>query len=454
MKSVGLIRVVSASPVLCLCVLLAALAGIPLRAAGAAPAAPLTLDDCLRIANDGHPLLAAAAAGVTAADEAVGEARAPYWPQVDLSTGYHRWQNRAFLPSGLVIPGHPIPDVVGPLNDWTGGLYSRITLFDFGERRAGLGAARARWRGAQADADATRDDIRLSVQSAFYALAAAQDLFTVAERNLQRTESHLALAQARHDAGAVPLADVLRVRAEVASAQLQLISARSRVRTATGELNTTMGRPAETPLALEAPATDPTPAAAIDLDAAVQQAIANRPELKAEQLRVEAARAGVDGARAARAPKIRADASYGVNDTVFFPDTKQWQVGLSVDLTVFDAGSRVHQLARSKADLTREQAVYENRVLQVRQEVWAAIAELERARDSIAANETNVRASDESLRVIRERYQSGAALVTDLLDTQTALAGAEASLAGARWSFLTARAAFERAVGGPRIGTP
>ena len=413
-------------------------------------AVPLSLDDCLRIANESHPMLAAAAAGVTAADEAVGEARVPFWPQVDLSTGYHRWQKRAFLPSGLTIPGRSVPEIVGPLNDWTGGLYSQMTLFDFGERRASLDAARARWKGAQADADATRGDIRLSVQSAFYALAAAQDLLGVAERNLRRTESHLALAQARRDAGAVPMADVLRVQAEVASAQLQLISARSRVRTATGQLNTTMGRPAETPLVIEPPAADATSSVTIDMEPAVRQAIANRPELKAEQLRVDAARSGVDGARAARTPKLRADGSYGVNDTAFLPDTKEWQVGLSVDLPVFDAGSRAHRLAQSRAELAREQAVYESRVLQVRQEVWAAAAELERARDSIAANETNVRASDESLRVVRERYQSGAALVTDLLDTQTALASAEASLAEARWSFLTARAACERAVGGPQ----
>ena len=57
-----------------------------------------------------------------------------------------------------------------------------MTLFDFGERRAGLAAARARLGGAQADAAATRADVRLSVQSAFYALAAAQDLLGVAGR--------------------------------------------------------------------------------------------------------------------------------------------------------------------------------------------------------------------------------------------------------------------------------
>jgi outer membrane protein len=417
-------------------------------AAGSEPAA-LTLEDCLRLAADNHPALTAAAAGVRAANESVGEAKAPYWPRVDLSTGFHRWQERVFLPAGLMIPGRPLPEIVGPLNDWTGGLYSQMTLFDFGERRAGLDAARDRWKGAQADSEATRGDIRLAVQTAFYGLAAAQDLSGVAERNLKRMESHRALAQARHDAGAVPQADVLRVQAEVASAQLQLISARSRVRTAAGQLNTSMGRPAELPVTIAPPAADSLPPIATDIDAAVRQAITSRPELKAEQLQVDAARAVVEGARAARAPKLRADGSYGVNDTTFLPETKVWQVGLSVDLPVFDAGSRAHRVARSKAELAREQATYDTHLLQVRQEVWAAVTELERARDSIAANETNLRASEESLRVERERYQNGAALITDLLDTQTALASAEASLAQARWSCLSARAAYERAVGRP-----
>jgi len=154
-------------------------------------ATALTLDDCLRLAVDHQPLLTAVEAGVSAATEAVGEARAPYWPQVDFSAGYHRWQRRAFLPSGLTLPGLSIPKIIGPLDDWTGGLSSRVTLFDFGERRAGLEAARAQLGSAQADAAATRGDVRLSVQSAFYALAAAQELLEVAERNLEANRARL-----------------------------------------------------------------------------------------------------------------------------------------------------------------------------------------------------------------------------------------------------------------------
>ncbi len=223
-------------------------------AAAEPPAAPLTLDDCIRLAQTSHPLLAAAAAGVSAATEGVGEARAPYWPQVDLSAGYHRWQRRAFLPSGLTLPGHEIPELIGPLDDWNGGLASRLTLFDFGERRAGLDAARARLGSAQADADATRADVRLAVEAAFYGLAAAGDLRAVAERNLARAESHWNLAKVRRDAGAVPDADVLRTEADVAAARLQLITTRSQVRVASGQLNTAIGRPAETPVTIAPPA--------------------------------------------------------------------------------------------------------------------------------------------------------------------------------------------------------
>ena len=407
----------------------------------------LALDDCLKLAAGQHPALSAAQAGVSAARESVGEAQAPYYPSLDLNAGYHRWQRRAYLPSGLTIPGRTIPDIIGPLDDWNGGIASRVTLFDFGERRAGLDAAVARRAGAEADASAMQADVRLTVQSAFYSLAAAQELQAVAGKNLARTEAHQRLALARRESGAVPQADVLRMDAEVANARLQLINADSRVRVATGRLNTAMGRAAEMPLAIAATAAAAPPPVRAELDAAAARALAQRPEVTSGEKRTEAARAAVTAAQAAWAPKLRADAAFGWRDTTFLPDTREWQAGLSVDFPLFDAGTRVHRLARSKAELAREEAAFENRRLQIRDEVWGAATELERAWAAIAANETGVRASEESLRVVRERYQGGAAIITDLLDTQTALARAESSLAKSRWSYLAARAAFDRAVG-------
>jgi outer membrane protein TolC len=427
-------------------VLSATLAALAAAAACADPA-PLTLDACLRLAATQHPNLAAARAGVDAATEAVGEARAPYYPQVDLSAGYHRWQRRAFLPSGLALPGGRTPELIGPLDDWNGGVASRVTLLDFGERRAALDAARARRAASEADAAATGADLRLGVQSAFYALAAAQDLQAVAAKNLARTETHLRMVETRRATGAVPQADVIRLQAEVARARLDVIDAESRRRIADGQLNTAMGQPAETPLAITPPAEAPAPPTGLALEDAIDRALARRPELRAGEKRTEAARAAVQSARAARAPKVRADGSFGWRDTAWLPDTREWQAGVTIDLPVFDAGRRSRQIARTKAELAREEALFENRRLQTREEVWAAASELQRAWAAIGADEVTVRASEESLRVVRERYENGAAVVTDLLDTQTALAQAEAALAGARWQYLAARAAFDRATG-------
>ena len=120
---------------------------------------------------------------------------------------------------------------------------------------------------------------------------------------------------------------------------------------------------------------------------------------------------------------------------------------MSIDLPVFDGGSRSRRVGRSRAELAREEANLDNQRLQVRQEVWAAATELGRAWSAIAANEANVQANAESLRVVQERYQNGAAVVSDLLDTQTALARAEAGLATARWDYLAARASYDRATG-------
>lgn len=415
----------------------------------AQPAPALSLDDCLNTATQHQPALAAARAGIGEAKEAVGEARAPYYPQIDLSAGYHRWQHRAYLPSGLSLPGHALPNLIGPLNDWNGGASSSVMLYDFGARQAGLDAAKAQLAGAQAEADTTRADVRLGVQNAFYTLAAAQELQSVAEKNVARTEAHRRLAVARRDAGAVPQADVLRLDAELANAQLDLIAAQSRVRIAAGQLNTMMGRPADTPLSIQPNPQPPPLPTHDDLDQAVAHALARRPELTTSEQRAAAARAAVAGAQAARAPKVHADAGYDWRDSAFWPHTREWQAGIGIDFPLFDGGSRTHHVARAKANLTRQEAALEQERLQIRNEVWSAAAELERAWSSISTNETAVRASEESLRVTSARYERGAALLTDLIDTQTALARAESSLATARWSYCAARATFDRAIGTP-----
>ena len=104
----------------------------------------LTLQECIKIALETNPVPQAAIKGFLAAQEGLGEARSPYYPELGLQAGYSYWQQRAFLPSGLVIPGRPTPKTIGPTDDWTAGLRARYLLFDSGERKAQYQSAMAR----------------------------------------------------------------------------------------------------------------------------------------------------------------------------------------------------------------------------------------------------------------------------------------------------------------------
>ena len=250
----------------------------------------LTLEGCVLIALDKNPLNRAAKEGVVAVEEAVGEARAPYYPTLGLRSGYSRWQRHAFLPSGVPATA----DEIGPTDDWSAGLETRLTLFDSGERRAKLRAAIAQKGMAEEDAARIRQDIALNVHRSFYSLVAARENLSVAEKNLARTEDHLGLTKKRHKAGAVPIADVYRARVEVADSRLELVRARNLVRLTSGDLNTAMGLPVELSIEVDARGEKIGSPDDIALDQAFDQAVHMRPELKSALQGIAARRHRVD----------------------------------------------------------------------------------------------------------------------------------------------------------------
>ena len=95
----------------------------------------LSLDTAVAIALDKNSRLRPAVEGVTAAKEASGEARAHYYPDLNFTAGYSRWERHAFLPSGLAPPG--IPKIIGPTDDWSTALRTRYMLFDTGRQVGG-----------------------------------------------------------------------------------------------------------------------------------------------------------------------------------------------------------------------------------------------------------------------------------------------------------------------------
>ena len=406
---------------------------------------PLTLEACVRIALDKNPLIRSTQEGISAAQEGIGEARAPYYPDLSLNAGYGYWQKYAFLPSGIARPG--ISPVIGPTDDWAAGLRARYTIFDSGERRAKLKAAHAGKGFAEEESVRVRSDMVLDIHYSFYSFVSSLETFSVAQQQLARALDHLRLAGERKAAGVVPLIDVVRAQVGVGDAKLALVRAENLIRLSRGNLNTSMGLPVETPIQVEARAGEIRSADSMDLSQAFDQAVRSRPEVKASLQRIKAAQSAVDGAKSAYGPKIRAEGGYGWRDKDFLPQEEEWLVGVTIDLPLFTGFARKHRLAKAKAEMSKEGAEMERISQKVRQEVWSAHSKLREAFEATQAAEILVKDALESHRLAQERYKVGAGTLTDLLDARTALDRAEANQVSSHWEYHIARAIFDRATG-------
>ena len=426
----------------------AVLAATPSAAAAPNPSAALSLDSCIRTALSNNPSLKASRAGVTAALESEGRTRSLYYPQLSLQAGYSRWESHAFLPNSIQnLPLRAISPVIGPTNQYSLDLQGSYTLFDSGLRKAEVSGAEATREAASEASAQDTQDLVLSVTSSYCGLLAAQANLSVEKQSLKRSEDHLRLAQDRKAVGAVPLADVLRARVEVANARLAEVHAASGVEVARGALAASMGLSPDTPLAIQDAGEEVKPPTLLDAGQALDEAQANRPEVRAAERRVEAGQAGVRAARSAYGPTVELDASYGRLDSSYFPQDKNWSAGIVLRLPVFTGFARSHALAQARAELGRSEDRRDQVALAVRQEVWNAQARLREAYNAVLAVRALTADAQESLRMADERYKVGAGTITDLLDAETNLAQAQSQQVDADFQYRIARANLKRALG-------
>ena len=407
---------------------------------------PLTLDGCLRVALTNSPAVKAAGAGVSVAEEATGEARAPYYPRISANAGYSRWEKLAFLPSGLPLPPDA-GDTIGPTDDWIGGVNAQWLLFDSGERGGRRNSAAFLREAAEQTEGQARQDVLLAVHQTFHECLAARESRDVAEGVLARAADHLKLAQDRIKAGAAARADESRAQVEVANAKLGVLRAESRLRIARGGLNTAMGLAAEGPIEIVRPELPVTVPGGLKISKVMERAIEARPDLQAAGRRVEAAKGVLSSARSEHGPRVLAQGSYDRREGDLAGPDNEWLVGVSVDLPLFSGFGAAHRVAKAEAALAQEEAGRRQQELKVRQEIWTAYSRLLEGYQAVQATVTQTADARESLRLAEERYKAGAGTMNELLDAETALARAQATQIDAQRDYHVAAAAFKRATG-------
>lgn len=429
------------------CISIAALVAAPHAAAAEAPAPRVvrTLDECVAIALRQHPSIGAADSDVEAGRARIGQARSGYLPQ--LSGAWSADRSKSSFSSRTGGPSDTAGGAVArqeAFNFYQGSVSLSQTLFDFGQTLAAIRAAQARTDSLAADADSTRQQIVLEVKQSFFGLLAARRLAAVAEETVRSNEQQLAQARGRNEVGFAPRLDVTRSEVQLASAELDRLSARNNVAVAEVTLQNALGSDGPIVFELEDVLEDPV----VDPEErdALSRAYEHRPELRALLAQQRAAEQDVAQHQRELLPSVRGSASYGGSSSEF-PLEEQWTVGAAVEVPIFDGGLTLSRVSESKALLHSLHFEQQRLRQQIALEVRTALLDVRRTAEAIRVTARAVGQARENLELAEGRYQTGVGNVIELVDAQRVRTSADADSVSALYDHRIAIARLEEAIG-------
>ena len=315
-------------------------------------------------------------------------------------------------------------------------------------------------------ADASREAARLALTAAerkvvadtrvlYYNWLRAHAQVFLATKAVERTHARLNDARAAAEVGRLANADVLRIEALVANAEAAAYQAEALRRMIGAQLAIVMrdpkggdyvvgsGVPADSGVAVD-PAGDRN---------WVAEALSSRLELKAIDAATDALDHGRDAVDAGKWPRLDAvgDVTYANPNPRYFPPQDEfnatWSVGLVASYAFdapFDAMAKADELSANVAANRARRAGMEGAIVN---EVVTAHMEGVRARTSLIAAETSVRASEEGYRVVTDRFQVGRATTSDVVDAESELLAAKLAITNARIDLAIAAIKLDYALG-------
>ena len=403
---------------------------------------PISMGEAVRLANQNNVQNVTAVNAVRSANYGVRAAKAALIPSL---TGT---ASQAKSAGQRVGPGNQLIDYQ-PVWSYNTGLNSQFTLFDAGKMFADIKTAQANVVAAQATQVNTQYGVALNVKLAYNGILAAKESEAAAKAQLDAAQAQLETSVAKVNAGAATVSDSLRSVVQVGDAQLALLQAQNTYITEVATLTHLVG----TNYLVTADLADTvTRLVQIDSAAIMQQALSG-PTIKNFEAQANAASASERSAKTAYLPTLTTTLTYGGSGTSALyglnsnPYPYQRGISFNINYPIFNRFARENSIAAAQIAYQDAQAEVKDSKLNAIQSVISDIATVRNAQETMRVQEINVTASEEDLRVQEQRYNLGASVLLDVLNSQQALVAARQQLIQARLSYRDAIAQIEAAIG-------
>src|SRR5215471_17682456 len=415
----------------------------------------LSLDDAVALAVKGNRQVQSSALDVNRAQEETAAAKTNRLPQFSL----YLLGGEALRPISFTIPQGalgfypatgPIPGKnsdVTTSQQFTAFILAQASqpLTQLWKVHLGLLSSKISESLAQEKLRQQRQDTAQSVRDLYYQIAKTQTQIEGAEA----MEKYLVELQGETDRNLAEQAalkgDSLAVRAKLSQQRYQLLNLRDTSKTQKESFNRLLGRDLETEFEVEV---QPLPRAdETQLAEARDVALRQRPEIEQARLQTKKAETDVRRERAEYIPDVSASFTYASVPNVSFAPQNVLNAGFLLQWQPFDWGQKRHK-AESLRDAGKQAVLTERDAeQQVLLDVNAKFRALAESRMLLDTSAVAQEAEREKLRVTTNRYAQRAALLSDVLQQEGAVAQADSDYQKALAAFWKAKASFDRALG-------
>lgn len=320
----------------------------------------------------------------------------------------------------------------GPSTSYNVGLGVTAYELDFwGRVRSLRDNALDNFLATQSARDATQIALIGQVSQAWLSYSFANANLKLAEQTLKAQLESYNLNKKRFDVGIDSELPVRQAQISVETARNDVANYKTQVAQAQNLLNLLVGQPVPANLLPAQRITRITSNTAIGAGLP-SDLLVNRPDVRAAEYRLSAAGANIAAARARLFPTISLTGSAGYASAdlsdLFKSGNFVWSIGPSLDIPIFDWGTRQANIRISETDQQIALSDYEKSIQTAFREVNDALAVRENIGDRIAAQRRLVEATNTTYRLSEARFRAGIDSYLTVLDAQRASYSAEQGL--------------------------
>ena len=307
---------------------------------------------------------------------------------------------------------------------------------------------------ATADLEKAKNDISMQVAQAYVQILYNMELCDVAKRQISIDSMHVHRLTEMMRNGKASGTEVAQQEAALAQSRLTATQADNDYRLSLLTLSQLLELPSPESFTISRDVAVPEILPSMDLispDAIYQEALMIKPEIQAEQYRLEGTLKSIDIAKSSKLPNLSFQAGLGSNyyKTSGYPSDgffKQLNnnfsqyIGLSLSVPIFNRYETRNNIKSAQLNRYNQQLQLDNVKKGLYKEIQQAYYNAVAAQAKYESSAEAKRSQDEAFRLMSAKYEYGKANITEFNEAKNNLMKAESDLVRAKYEYLYQRA--------------